>query len=88
MYHHVKIKNAAIFFYVKCLKNVKDKVGMYMTIDRGNAVVLLLRSRSALLTLVALVYMPSSEMSLASPKSPTFATLLSSIKTFLAARSR
>lgn len=40
------------------------------------------------LTHEVLMYNPSSEMFLANPKSPTFATLLESIKTFLAARSR
>ena len=40
------------------------------------------------LTHEVLMYNPSSEMFLANPKSPTFATLFESIKTFLAARSR
>ena len=40
------------------------------------------------LTHEVLIYNPSSEMFLANPKSPTFATLFESIKKFLAARSR
>ena len=40
------------------------------------------------LTHEVLMYNPSSLISLANPKSPTFATMFGSIKTFLAARSR
>ena len=42
----------------------------------------------AILTHEVLMYNPSSVISLANPKFPTFATLFGSIKTFLAARSR
>ena len=42
----------------------------------------------AVLTHEVLMYNPSSVISLANPKSPTFATMFGPIKTFLAARSR